>query len=858
MTPRRVAVVASEILGVAGTGGPGTADSFLAVALGRNGHDVELLVAPGRDVSRLSPEWESAYADSNVRVRPLPGHGAVRPQFLAPAAHVHNALRDEPPDVVVADDWRALPYASLRSRQLGRSLAQTAFILYCHGPARVFAAAAGKVPDTVARFGEEVAQRACVELADAVVSPSEWLVGWLRNHDWPLPESTRVVQNLWESVALGKPVRRAAENAPIRRLAFFGQLREGKGIRVFIESLRRLDPSLLEHVDLLFLGHSRRYAEGRIRAELGERVVDRLASLRLETGLERTAAIRELLVPGTLAVMPSLLENSPYAVAECIEHGVPFIGADVGGTPELVAQEDRARLLCAPSPDGVAEALERALTSETGIEPARPARAPDESLAAWVELIETIEAPRRATAPSASRVALVACGRDSTRRAEILAEHTHSVGVDLIAADSRRAGLERATSEWVLFLNDDDVPDEGLLDALVVAQAASGADAVTAAVRAADGAEGVQLFLGDPGPLGIMENQYGVIGLVRRTLATDDSDWLLFARLAVGGARVVSIPEPLSLHLGRPAAIGDPGGEGLSVLEVFEAGKPEAWREFPQFAATLGAALARREATPGPVALTRRSLGRGLVRRARTVSQRFTRPRVTSVADSTDIRPPLNVLHIGKTGGTALKHVLAENEGAARYQLLFRGHDVTLADVPAGECFMFLIRDPLTRFVSAFNGRLREDRPRYYYPWREEERVAFAIFKTPDQLAVALSSPDDAEREQAEQAMRGIGHVNTPYTFWFPDESAFRARLPDVFFIGLQDRLDEDFELLKRKLGLPSDARLPRDETVAHKTPQGFVDQLSERGRSNLERWYERDIAFVKLCRELAPRVNQT
>src|SRR3954451_12084657 len=142
------------------------------------------------------------------------------------------------------------------------------------------------------------------------------------------------------------------------------------------------------------------------------------------------------------------------------------------------------------------------------------------------------------------------------------------------------------------------------------------------------------------------------------------------------------------------------------------------------------------------------------------------RPKVASVADPRDSRPPLNVLHIGKTGGTALKHVLAENEGASAYQLLVRGHDTTLGDVPEGERYMFLIRDPLSRFVSAFNGRLREDRPRYHYPWRDEERVAFAIFKTPDQLAVALSSADAEERAQAEAAMHGIGHVNTPYTFW--------------------------------------------------------------------------------------------
>ncbi len=78
-----------------------------------------------------------------------------------------------------------------------------------------------------------------------------------------------------------------------------------------------------------------------------------------------------------------------------------------------------------------------------------------------------------------------------------------------------------------------------------------------------------------------------------------------------------------------------------------------------------------------------------------------------------DTRQPVHVLHVGKTGGTALKHALIEHQETARYRLVFRGHEVGLAGVPVGERFMFLIRDPLSRFVSAFNGRLREDRPRY-------------------------------------------------------------------------------------------------------------------------------------------------
>jgi glycosyltransferase involved in cell wall biosynthesis len=600
MTARRVTVVASEVLGLPGTGGPGTADSFLAIALGRHGHDVELLIAPGRDITRLSPTWERTFTQANVRVRPLAGDRPVQPSFLGPAWHVYEALRANPPDVVIADDWRALAYAGLRSRQLGLALTETAFVAYCHGPARVFAAAARKVPDTLARFGEELAQRACLELADVVVSPSEWLVGWLRDHRWPVRQPASVIQNLSQSVALEETFPVSRTGSRIRRLAFFGQLREGKGIRVFIASLRKLDPTLLDDIELVFLGHTRSWTEQQIRAELGSRVVEGLRSIRVETQLDRTAAIDELKTPGTLAVMPSWLENSPYAVAECIEHGIPFLASDVGGTAELVAHEDRARVLCAPTPDDFAAALERALASETGLAPAAPARAPEESLAAWVELIQTVVPTPRSGGTTVAEVAVVASGGQSADRARRLAEHTRSVRVDVIPAESRAHGLEQATAEWVLFLDETDIPDDKLIDVLVAAQAAAGADVVTTAVRDPNDLDGALLFLGDPGPLGLIENQYGVIGLVRRSLASADSDWLLFARLALAGRRIVSIPDPLAVHAGRPAAIGDSPAEGLAVLEAFEANGAMTMQELPQFAATLGASLARREAAQLP------------------------------------------------------------------------------------------------------------------------------------------------------------------------------------------------------------------------------------------------------------------
>jgi hypothetical protein len=161
-------------------------------------------------------------------------------------------------------------------------------------------------------------------------------------------------------------------------------------------------------------------------------------------------------------------------------------------------------------------------------------------------------------------------------------------------------------------------------------------------VRPADDPDAVQLFLGDPGALGLVENQYGVVALVRRALVADreledgpDPDWPLLSRLALEGARVFSIPIPLSGHVGRPGTVADVPGEGLAVLRAFEE-VGAARRDLPQLAATLAAAHERlaqqagtgRSVTDG-AGLVERSLGvlrregvAGVARRARRLGGR--------------------------------------------------------------------------------------------------------------------------------------------------------------------------------------------------------------------------------------------
>jgi glycosyltransferase involved in cell wall biosynthesis len=606
VTARRITIVASELLGRAGTGGAGTADSLLAIALGRHGHRVQLLIASGREIGKLSSEWARRYEAVGVGIRVLERIPGVSPPYLAPPLEVFHALRAEPPDVVIADDWRGLGFLSLRARQTGLALTKTAFVIHCHGPGRVLTEFAQKVPDTLERFGEDVAERGSIELADTVVSPSAWLLDWMKAHGWPVPESAKLIQYVRESAALGETPERAPRTDRITRLAFFGQLREGKGIRLWLTTLGAIEPHLLDGRELVFLGSDRgRWTSDRIADALDPAVKERVSDVRFETRLEREDALAELRRPGTLAVMPSLLDNSPNTVSECIEQGVPFLSTETGGIPELVAEEDRERVLCAPTTHGLAASLTRALESETAFAPARPAQEPHESLAAWVELVDEVTPTATRVARPATHVAIVAQGEASTRCAYRLAEATENVEVEITMAESRRDGIARTAADWIVFLDDDDEPDNELVDRLVAAQAASDADVVTTAVRRGADDAGMQLFLGDPGGLGIVENQYGVVGLVRGDLAAaqplpegaTDPDWPLFARIALAGGRVVSIPEALATHAGAPGNVADVPGEGLAVLEAFEEQRFDGLRDLPQLAATLAAAHSRSNAT---------------------------------------------------------------------------------------------------------------------------------------------------------------------------------------------------------------------------------------------------------------------
>ncbi|CAN5224027.1 glycosyltransferase family 4 protein [soil metagenome] len=134
---------------------------------------------------------------------------------------------------------------------------------------------------------------------------------------------------------------------------FAGQIIVRKGVADLLEAWAKLPAHLQANADLLIIGEDLEH-KGAYRAEM-EQLAKRLAVPARFCGFQKN--VGEWLTAADISVVPSHVEPLGNATLEAMSYGLPVIGGQVGGIPEMIEQGETGLLVPAKNPEKLAEAL---------------------------------------------------------------------------------------------------------------------------------------------------------------------------------------------------------------------------------------------------------------------------------------------------------------------------------------------------------------------------------------------------------------------------------------------------------------------------------------------------------------------
>lgn len=336
----RIAIITPDIVGPVKNGGIGTACFHYARSLAGAGYEVDVLFS-GDVEEKAQSHWRDWYAERGIVFLtlddiPKPSLLTYGARWFTERAHrIMDFLRGRNYDYLIFQDWHANGFWSVRARQLGAAFENTPIGVISHSPnewqkAGMRSFGANPVEEAALEWAETQA----IAGADILISPSRHMIEWLQGHGYTLPPRVAVCPITFEdTIEEGRP-----GSVDRDHIIFFGRLETRKGLHLLgdaLMGLKREGRRLPRQISCL----------GKPAEVYGRSSIDYLDDLRSElsgidfrihTELDYFQAIEYLKENNGIVVIPSILDNYPLTVIECIVNGFCFIASDSGGIPEMV------------------------------------------------------------------------------------------------------------------------------------------------------------------------------------------------------------------------------------------------------------------------------------------------------------------------------------------------------------------------------------------------------------------------------------------------------------------------------------------------------------------------------------------
>ena len=358
---KKVLIITPDIEGPVRNGGIGTAFTALATTLATKGLEVDILYTSGNysESSESFSDWSQLYSSFGVNLLKMDLNLEISidaPYFRKKSYALFNwLLENQVYDTVIACEWQADLYYSLISKKNGTQFGNIKFIVNTHGSTLWADEGNYKLPEDQNHLELYFMEKSVVEMADEVVSPSQYLLNWMEKKGWHLPNASKVILNCAPFNGFKTKASKSSPSAlPSSKgveLVFFGRLETRKGLDIFLRAINKLDESdVAKLCGITFVGKDVNLSGVNSNTIINNSTRSIKTPVNIINDLDRTSANAYLKKENVLVVIPSLVENSPYTVYECLINNINFISTSIGGIPELIPKEHHVNILFTPNP----------------------------------------------------------------------------------------------------------------------------------------------------------------------------------------------------------------------------------------------------------------------------------------------------------------------------------------------------------------------------------------------------------------------------------------------------------------------------------------------------------------------------